>query len=190
MSGGAYALCRTGQKSTNRLTRTGAHIGIDRRGAAGGQVAGEKRRRRPTELASRPGTRDRRWRRRARGTRARPPGRRGRSTNRTGVPRARAIPVQQHHALDLAGGGAQRHPHADLARAIGGDVRLDAVEARHREKERDRAEADRREAEPAHDLERSGEHRARSCRSRRPDPRAGSPRASRPRRSAPIRIRA
>ena len=75
------------------------------------------------------------------------------------------IPVQQHHALDLAGGGAERHPHADLARAIGDDVRLDAVETRHREKERDRAEADRREAEPAHDLERSGEHRA-----SRPDP--------------------
>ena len=39
-------------------------------------------------------------------------------------------------------------------------MRLDAVEARHRETQRDRAEADRRHAEPAQDLKRSGEHRS------------------------------
>jgi hypothetical protein len=47
-------------------------------------------------------------------------------------------PLPHHHAAHLAGAGAQSHPHADLARALGDDVGEHAVEADGAENERQR----------------------------------------------------
>ena len=56
--------------------------------------------------------------------------------------------MPQEQAADVAGGGAERHPDADFAGALRGDVRDHAVDADDAEEERDRgsdAEHDERE---------------------------------------------
>src|SRR6476660_4148294 len=121
------------------------YVGIDRRGPAGRQVAGKERgtdqRNRRHHQHPRIDDGDVQLEIRARD---RPADEANRQPEDEPV-EDRTIAVHEHHALDLSGGGPQRHPHADLPRAVCNDMRLDAVEARHGAKQRDSAEADRSE---------------------------------------------